>query len=187
MEIALLGVALIELAFDRDAADVTVLQYAIRIILKAAMHFVNESAYQGLTSLDHHDEPMAVLIQIFDVVPTEIAAVQDEPNIGVIKGSGLVDEELELADVIDRAWILLVKQRHLVAGVEGHRQVEDACTDIGLGLTEFEQINVSGLTVFIGGVVRDVDGLIVLALGVPVIKKADDLVLSHTGEKCRER
>ena len=103
-------------------------------------HRVHQGRHQASASLDHHDEVVSKPVHARDVVLAEIPAVQNEPDVPVAIALRLVEHVLQLRDVDDAAWILLVEQRLLVALVEGKRVVEQREPGVVLGLAELDDL-----------------------------------------------
>jgi hypothetical protein len=60
-------------------------------------------------SLQHHDEAVATLFQIIDVVFTEIAPVQNKPDFLIAVAYRPVHCTLELGDIVDAPRIQFIK------------------------------------------------------------------------------
>ena len=71
-----------------------------------------------------------MLVQILDIGPAEVAAVQNKADAAVVVGQRFINQEFELTAVIDGSRIELVEQWYSVRVVESNPQIEDWSADI---------------------------------------------------------
>ena len=130
-------------------------------------------------AFDHDDESIAVILDVIDVFLAEITTVKDETNIFISVFLDLGHHVRELGNISYGSWIFLVKQRHTVGLVIGNGNVENRKSLIVLSFAILYDIDISGLAVFIGRVVRDVYPLFMITFTVPIILETKDLILGN--------
>ena len=114
---------------------------------------MNDVRDECFTPFNHDDESITVGIHVLDVLFTEIATVKHKPYIFVAIVFDFIYHVDELRYIRDRTGILFVKERYPVGLVKGDSNIKNRKSLCILGFTELDQIDVSGLTVFIGRVI----------------------------------
>ena len=138
----------------------------------------NDFPDKTLHSLDHDKKAISHLIHVCQVLPAEITPVQDESQIPVSEAVCLINHAGKLRHVIDASGILFIKQRLPVGYVKSHRVVIDGLPCIHLCISILQKVDVSHLTVFVCGIIGNIDLLAFVSSFVPGIQKTDDLLRS---------
>ena len=73
----------------------------------------------------------------------------------------------------------------MIGLVVSKADIEDRQNFCILCFSEFKQLDIAGLTVLVGRIVRNIDAGAVIAVFVPVVKKSRDLVIGDAGQKVR--
>ena len=101
VEIAVLGVARIELTLDRYAVNATLGDSVVPIGLEGPTVLLDHGADKGFASFDHHQEMEALFFDELDVGATEATAVEDETDVPIAKSVNLFNQVGKLTDIID--------------------------------------------------------------------------------------
>ena len=108
-----------------------------------------------------------MLIHIFDIGTTEVATVKNKTDVFVVIVQRSINHVLKLAHIVDGTGIHLVEQRFFIALIKSQWHVEDRQPIFIFGFTKFNDVNIAGLTVFIGWVVGDVETILLILIAVP--------------------
>ena len=80
-----------------------------------------------------------------------------------------------------------MEKRDPVGFVKGKAQIEDWQPLVVLWLAKLNNIDITGLAIFVGRVVRDIDALPVIHAFVPCIQEAQNLILGYAVEEAADR
>ena len=96
MEVSLFAVSGIQFSFDRGPADLKSPDAVPAVIFKRTLHLQDQATHQALHPLHHDHKIISVVIHEADVFFTEIAAVQDEPDVLIAVAFRLFQRVLQL-------------------------------------------------------------------------------------------
>ena len=134
-------------------------------LLKASQDFPDLIVHKRLHPLDRDYEIIAQMIHVPDVLSGKIPSVQDKTGILIPIRYGLVQHQLKLRDIDDTARIGLVEQRLPVVAIVRYGIVEDRKHPVFLGMSEFNDLDITGLAVLIGRIIGNID--LILLFPVP--------------------
>ena len=173
-------------SFYRCTIHIKTIIVSAPLVLKRPHIFQNDFPDKALHSLGHDKKAISHLIHVCQVLPAEITPVQDESQIPVSEAVCLINHAGKLRHVIDTSGILFIKQRLPVGYVESHRVVIDRLPCIHLCISILQKLDVSRLTVFVCGIIGNIDLLAFVSSFVPGIQKTDDLLRLEALQKIRK-
>ena len=178
MEISVLRVILIKPCHDRGTVDFIGADRCIPLCFKRPLIVQDQRGHKRPAALAHDDESIIILINVPDVILAEVSTVEDEADLLIVILNDLIDHEGELGHVGDRTGVFLVKEGDAVRLVHRNRKVEYGEAFVVLSFPILDDIDIPGVTVLVGRVIRDVDPAPVVTVLVPIIQEAYALVLA---------
>ena len=125
----------------------------VALSFKCAAVFFYKGRHQGLTAFYHDNEGISAFLHVAYVVFAEVTAVKYEAYLFIAILRHLIHHMHKLGDIRYGAGIFLIKQRHPVGLIKGYGKVKDRNTLIILCFAILYEIYVTGITVFIRGVI----------------------------------
>ena len=155
----------------------------VALSFKCAAVFFYKGRHQGLTAFNHDNEGISAFLHVAYVVFAEVTAVEDEAYFFIAILRHLIHHMHKLGDIRYGAGIFLIKQRHPVGLIKGQGKVKDRNPLIILCFALLYEFYVTGITVFIRGVIGNIYPLLMIPSFIPVVKKPYRLFLSDGREE----
>lgn len=159
MEMPPLFLVVEELRFHGNAIEIILLNVFCSTAFKSPSVVQNSAADKIFHSFDHNQKAVTMLVNIGEVLSAKISAVKDKTQIAVAIPICFVNHAGKLRNIINAAGILLIEQWLFVFCIKRHRVIEYRRANIVFCMAVFCDVNVSGLAVFVCGIVRNIDAL----------------------------
>ena len=142
--------------------------------------------YKGGPAFNHHHEIIVARVHELDVSLTEVSTIKDETYLLIAVAANLLQHVFQLRDIHDTARVALVKQGLLIGHVVSNRVVDDWRANVILRVTVFRHLNISSLAVLVGGVIGNVDFLVLVVGGVPAVQEVDPVIIIDLANEARD-
>ena len=156
------------------------------IAFKTSFVFTNQVTDEFLTSFHHNDVTESIIVHVSQIFFAKISSIKNKSNLSIAISLNFFNHKLQLRNIINTSWILLIHQWFTIIQIISYGIVKDWEASIHLSSSVLDHTDISGFAVLIRRIIRDINPLSMISFFIPFVQKSLPLILINTSEEFRK-